>query len=287
MRNFLILLLLFFSTGLFAQEIPNSSFENWVSVGGGGYEDPANWNTANSTTYTAPFYLTTTNKTSDSNSGNYAAKLESKTILTFAVPGLITLGEFSVDIWTQNSSITGGIPFNIRPDKMKLYYKYEPTSGDNFRIGMWLLKNNGTDTPDTIGTALYENGIPKTQFTALSLDIDYRSNETPDILNIIAVSTNPDNPRAGSTLIVDDFVFECSTGIISIEMLNDIVWPNPATEVIYVNEKYANSGISVYDNKGILLFRDFSKTIDISMLPKGIYYVKIADSQKIQKIIKL
>lgn len=199
-----IIIFLMLSNRLAAQEIPNAGFENWVNAGS--FQNPEFWDTANmSVLFNA---VITTSKTTDSHSGSYAARMETKNFLTFTIPGLVTLGNFEIDIWNMQTSITGGTPFNLRPDKLNFYYKYNPAPGDKMRIGMWLLRNDGTSIPDTVATALFESSEPVQNYTLLSMNIEYRSDQTPEILNIIAVSSNPENPAAGSVLFIDDLEFE-------------------------------------------------------------------------------
>lgn len=288
--HIVIWILLLFSIKLHAQEIPNSSFEMWENLGE--YENPEFWDTGN--VMNSGVGVITTYKTEDANSGNFAAKLETKSFLTFTIPGLITLGNFEVDIWTQQSSITGGIPFNLRPDKMKVYYKYNPADGDNLRIGMWLLRDDGSEIPDTVGTALFESQETVNEYTQLVMDIEYRSDEVPEILNIIAVSSNPDNPVAGSILFIDDFLFECSTGIINLVISDDIVYPNPVNDVLFINPDYKGNQIEVLNNKGQIIIQHKSRSseqIDVSVLQPGAYFIRIYQPENNsvinQKIIKL
>lgn len=285
-----LLYVIIFQASLNAQEIPNNSFESWLNVGD--YENPEFWDTGNN--MNSGVGVVTTTKSEDSNSGSFSARLETKNFLTFTVPGLVTLGDFEVDIWTQESSITGGVPFDIRPDKISVYYKYNPAEGDNMRIGMWLLRDDGTDVPDTVATALYESTETVSNFTKITLDIDYRSNETPEILNIIAVSSNPDNPIDGSVLYVDDFMFECSTGILNVKMSNNIVYPNPAENILMINHNYINDKIEILDKKGKLVKTNnpsVSDNINISNLPAGVYFIRITRSNENiiinQKILKI
>jgi hypothetical protein len=287
----LLLLIINFSLNIFSQDIPNSSFNNWIMIDD--YENPESWETANSITYTNPIYVTTTNKTQDSYSGDFAVELESKQVLTFVVPGFITLGDFDIDIWTQESSITGGIPFNIRPDKIKLYYKYFPAENDFFRIGMWMLKNNGTENPDTVGTALFESYQQKDAYTEIVLNVEYRTNEDPEILNIMAVSSNPDNPVVGSKLIIDDISFICSTGISEIKIISDAIYPNPVDDIIFLNEKYLSFNFEIINTKGQTVFKSQkikSEKINVAEFPAGIYLIKFINEEKnekyVQRIIK-
>lgn len=293
----LILLLLISIYGIFyGQTVPNNSFEEWYQHSAG-HLDPVGWNTANATTNVFPINKVTTERTEDAYSGNYAAKLSSKTVLTFVAPGFITLGEFNINLFTQQTSITGGINFNLKPEKLKLYYKYTPAQGDFFRIGLWMLRNDGTQIPDTVATALYEGYEPKNEFTPLEIELIYRNDFTPEILNITAVSSNPDAPVAGSVLIVDKIELDYPTfsGSNIIDKTISIIFPNPSTDIIYLNDlldfNLVNI-IEILDIQGKEIFKfenNFENGIDISSLQKGNYVIKVYTSNIIhsQKFIKL
>jgi hypothetical protein len=125
MKVFLLhLFLLLFASSLSSQEIPNHSFENWIDIGN--YQNPEFWDTGNMSVFFNP--VITTSKTTDSYSGTFAARMETKDFLTFTIPGLVTLCDFEIDIRNLEFSITGGTPFNLRPDKLNLYYKYTPAA---------------------------------------------------------------------------------------------------------------------------------------------------------------
>ncbi len=285
----LLFFLVFGVLSVHAQIVPNGDFESWGSFGS--YENPEFWSTAND--ITSSLGVITTQKTTDSYTGDFAALMEAKTVLTFSVPGLITLGDFTIDIWSQQSEITGGIPFDLRPDKINLHYKYTPVPGDNFRIGMWLLRDDGTDVPDTVATALF-NGFDGTDgYNLLSLNIEYRSEETPEILNIIAISTNPDNPVIGSVLKIDDIYFECSTGIEQRIVSAGITYPNPAKDFLFVNKEFINMTVEVYNQQGVILRRinnSFESRVSVAELPAGMYFIRAYNSESseiyYQKIIK-
>jgi hypothetical protein len=70
-----------------------------------------------------------------------------------------------------------------------------------------------------------------------------------------------------------------------------ILYPNPATEKLYINNSnYANSTILIFDIQGNLILSKQmdSNPIDISGLEKGIYVVKLVGSENvlITKFIK-
>ncbi|MDD3687482.1 MAG: PCMD domain-containing protein [Bacteroidales bacterium] len=285
--SFLILIITSVS---FSQEIPNNSFETWTEASAG-HEDPDYWSTANSTTNVFPIYKITTTKTEDAYDGSYAAMLSSQTVLTFVAPGFVTLGDFSIDLWTQVTSITGGIEYTMRPSKLKVWYKYTPAETDNMRIGMWMLRNEGFEVPDTVATALYESGASINEYTQIEIDVEYRNEFNPEILNIIAVSSNPDGPVAGSVLYIDKFELEYSTGIIqeSQSVLN--VFPNPVTDYILMPEYFSGSNFTITNMGGQIVYKGFyiaENPILISDFSSGIYVLNVEKNGIIhsQKFIK-
>ncbi len=292
MKILLVFLLsfLFIVNNVFSQEIPNNNFEIW-NTATEGHEDPESWNTANPTTNISPINVITTEKTTDAYEGNYAAKLTSHTVLTFVAPGFVTLGDFDINIWTQETSITGGIEYNLYPDKLNLYYKFIPQDGDSFRIGMWLLRDDGTEVPDTVATALYDGFEEKSEYTYLSIPIEYRNDFVPEILNIIGVSSNPNNPVVGSVLYIDKFELEYSTGIIKQQDDNELDLTNPIKDVILINNYFSNSEYKIYTLNGQLIkssILDHGNSIDVGNLASGIYIFSIIKDGLIhsQKLVK-
>ncbi|MDD4149019.1 MAG: T9SS type A sorting domain-containing protein [Bacteroidales bacterium] len=273
-----IAIVFFVFNSAIAQDVPNNSFETWITASQG-HEDPESWSTANSTTNTFPIYKVTTEKTDDAYDGNYAAKLTSITVFTLVAPGFITLGDFDINVLTQVTSITGGIDFNLYPNKLNAYYKYSPAPGDFFRFGMWMLRDDGTSVPDTVATALFNGYDAKSEYTFLSVDVEYRNNFPPEILNIIAISSNPDEPVVGSVLFIDKIELEYTTGII--ENLTDelSIFPNPTADYFTINDYFTDSKITIYDLAGKLVYSINNyrgEQILISDFSSGQYLVKIS-----------
>ena len=131
----LILLLAFSLTNITAQEINNNDLENWLSEGD--YEIPEGWETSNEASASVTL---TVEKTTDAYSGNYAARLESASIVGFVSPAFITTARFEFDLWTQSAELFGGSYFPYRPEKISGYYKYTPaTADDHAVVGVFLL----------------------------------------------------------------------------------------------------------------------------------------------------
>jgi hypothetical protein len=288
-HTFTILAFVFFALFVNAQQVPNNSFELWQTADEG-HEDPVSWGTANSTTNVFPINKVTTEKTNDAYDGSFAAMLTSKTVLTFVAPGFITLGQFDIDLWTQVTSITGGIEYNLYPDKLTAFVKYAPAEGDFFRLGMWMLRDDGTEVPDTVATALYDGSESLDEYTFISVDVDYRNEFEPEILNIIAISSNPDNPVAGSILHIDKIELEYSTGIVNYQASKLSVFPNPASDYITINSFFKDSDVLIYDILGNLVKKQTSyqgQKITVSNLKAGQYIVRISKNgiNHSQKII--
>lgn len=285
-----ILIILVFTSVSFSQEIPNNSFESWTEAAEG-HEDPDSWSTANSTTNVFPIYKITTTKTDDAYDGSYAAMLTSQTVLTFVAPGFVTLGDFSIDLWTQVTSITGGIDYTMRPSKLKVWYKFTPAETDNMRIGMWMLRTEGFEVPDTVATALFESGANIQEYTQVEIDVEYRNEFNPELLNIIAVSSNPDGPVAGSVLYIDKFELEYSTGIIQETQSVLNVYPNPVSDYILMPEYFSGSKFTITNVAGQIIAKgvyDAVNPVLISDFSSGIYVLNVEKNGIIhsQKFIK-
>ena len=103
-----------------AQTIPNNGFETWINHGH--YDDPQYWDTPNQEVCLFLFlYTTVVSKSTDYQSGNFSAKLETKQlpVVGVVVPGVITLGNLTINIVNQTYTISGGVPINDMPTHLK------------------------------------------------------------------------------------------------------------------------------------------------------------------------
>jgi hypothetical protein len=191
----------------FSQQVPNFEFENWT----GG--KPVSWDASNESVVGTTF-TTVTQITSGQHSGLSSVKIETLTKNIFilgdvTLPGILTLGEFNLDIASQSGTITGGIIFPHRPSKLKGYYKSEPASGDRCMIAVGLSKLYGS-TRDTIGYGEVFFSTAVTTWTPFEIVIDWTNSDIPDSLNIIAASSDLINSifTNGSKLWIDSLYFE-------------------------------------------------------------------------------
>ena len=211
MKHFLFFLVAFgLILGLNAQNIPNGDFENWTG------DIPDGWDTSNENVLGMAQFTNVTAETIGAPSGTTAAKVTSTTENIFGtditLPGILTLGDFVLDVGNQTASINGGIPFPHRPTAIKGYYKALPVGDDVPMIAVGLsLWNETTNQRDTIGFAFGEYDQVVSEWTQFEIPIQWETSEIPDTMNIIIASVNllTDTEFAdGSTIWVDGLYFE-------------------------------------------------------------------------------
>lgn len=256
--------------------IPNADFESWTQHSN--YDSPNFWSNPNSTTASLNIFPVT-KESVIKHSGLHSVKIQSKSIFGTPIPGLITLGDFSVNIVTMQATISGGIEFTARPNSLKGYFQYEPVSNDEAFIGILMLKKTG-NIWDTIGTGQFRNSTRIVNWTEFSADITYTSTENPTHMNIIIVSSDINLPQPNSTLYIDNLRL---TYPMSIDETNNndikIFYSNDNLNII--NPKSHNIDIiEIYNLEGKLIFNQninsFSENININVsgLKKGIYLIK-------------
>ena len=71
--------------------------------------------------------------------------------------------------------------------------------------------------------------------------------------------------------------------------LNISIYPNPTSDIVYINGNYSQLKVGVFDILGKqLMNKSITNTIDISQLEKGVYVLQLSDGSKLstQRIIK-
>jgi hypothetical protein len=204
----------FFIGDLKAQTpVPNGDFENWINYGS--YENPQYWDTPNQAIeFALPLGTQVVTKSTDHESGNYSAKLESQqlTFPSIVVPGVVTLGTLTIDILNQTFSVNGGVPISDKPTHLKGFYKFQPKGGDSCAIGIGLTKwKNGTR--DSVGIGAFSTHDTINVWTPFYAWINYVLDEQPDTFNILAISSADSTGTAGTVLFVDNISLDYSVGI--------------------------------------------------------------------------
>ncbi|NOX46179.1 MAG: T9SS type A sorting domain-containing protein [Chlorobi bacterium] len=183
------------SFGLFAQSIPNSSFENWAQLTY--FEEPDQFNTSNPLSYSTTNSANVT-KTTDAHSGSFAARLETISTGNGILPGAVFIGQLGEE------TISGGIPFAERPDSVKGFAKYNVADLDTANVAV-LFKKFGAP----IGLCFIQFTGTQNNWEEFSAPVTWLIPViSPDTLaTVIVSSTIFADPISSSTITVDDIHF--------------------------------------------------------------------------------
>lgn len=194
----LVLVFCTISFSLFAQSIPNSSFENWSQQTY--YDDLDQFTTSNPLTYVATETANVT-KTTDAHSGNFAAKMETIGSAGGPIPGAVFIGQIG------EGNINGGVPFIERPDSIKGFAKYDVQAMDTAYVAV-LFKVFGAP----IGICFIQFTGAQNEWEEFSAPISWLVPVLPPdtMATGIVSSTIFSQPISGSSITVDDVHF---TGI--------------------------------------------------------------------------
>jgi hypothetical protein len=258
-----------------AQTIPNNDFENWAE-NDEGFMDPTDWGTSNvkiDVVLDVYEFNTVTQIDSDVYSGTYAAEAtnvynDMGALGEAIIPGILTLGEFVLDIANSSGSIEGGLPFTDRPYYLKGYFKSAPEPGDSAMIAIGISKwNTATDERDTIGLGVMYSSEVVDTWTEFEIPIDWTSTENPDSMNIVICPSNlmeNDVFIEGSSISVDsvwlDYTEPEDLIITSVETIDDIV----------VDFGTAFGDLTLPDSLGVILDDASTDTLAVSW-NEGVY----------------
>ena len=275
--------------------VPNGSFETWTNFGN--YENPQYWDTPNQETTAIPLFGTpVVTKSTDHEDGSYSAKLETKHILLIPlnIPGVVTLGTLTVDLTLLTYTITGGAPIHDKPTHLQGFYKYLPQGGDSCAIGIALYKTIG-NVADTIAFGTFSTHDTVSDWTPFSAWIDYYTDDTPDTMNILAISSAQDTSTAGTTLYVDNIILDYTVGIEPQNPQTGIrIYQDRETKRLMLFFDFNNpqqTSVTLYNMSGQIvgstatgLVQKQRQVIPYKDLGKGVYVLEIIhDNQKMTK----
>lgn len=232
--------------------------------------------------------------------GDFAPKMKSN-FLKFGenkeifLPGVV--GAMTVLIDEQSAKF--GRAWTSRPESVRGYMKYAPVNGDSASIFVKLYKfNPQTKVRQVIGYVEQFYKATITDWTKFELPIKYLSDEEPDSVTVLFVSSAGYNfddlfackGQIGSTLWVDDveFLYEGGNGggNTANEVFNALkvsVYPNPATDILnLVVEEDAQ--LTIMNQAGQVVRRQAVKAgenqVDVSELKAGFYAYQVVGVQK-------
>jgi hypothetical protein len=235
-QAFILLMLCYLYQASAQNAIPNPGFENWENGGNffNSYQNPQGWGTLNNAT--SLLGVETVKRTTNSqfvHSGNAAIKLETFFIalLNRTVQGICVTGSINID----TEQVEGGLPYNLRPDYFSGWFQYYPAGADTGQaaavLTKWNLLLQKRDTIAIAGKWFLQQNNSYQQFQS---PFEYWSEESPDTLMVILVSSSQFEPVVGSVMYIDDLSLNFSTTVQKPTSLSNIsVYPNPASDFIH------------------------------------------------------
>lgn len=319
MKKTLVLLTALLTVSLaWAQQLPDGGFEEWKTGKthqGKTYDDLANpfWQTLNVLS-TLPPEMGTGPVVVFKEQGKhgYCPKMESNELTlgekTIFLPGVV--GAMTVIIDKQTAHF--GRPYSGKPESLKGYMKYAPVNGDSASIfvEVYYTKDGKREMAGRVEKK-YFNAMPT--WTEFDLPIRYRVEDDVEIDSICVLFVSSAGydfddlfnckGQIGSTLMVDGCRFvidgndpgapdanlpenEDKPLIVAnetVNMLNVIVYPNPATDVLNVTVE-ENAQLTIFDQAGRVLLQQAvqagENALNITELKAGFYTYRVANAQK-------
>lgn len=309
-KYFIVFFYILAQHGLFAQNYPNGTFEEWQYTSQESiYANYWRWGAFN--TPCSPFNVLL-ERTDDSFQGNWAAKVESKICYDdFGQPRLQAghLYTSETESGLVPAPLTWSIEYTERPQELSFHYQFHREGIDSAAVYL-LLFNYDIDTHfvDTVATASGYISDETTTYEEFVLPIDYLKETQPSFIHIIFICSKTigdlgqvtytpayENAHPGTTLWIDNVVLRGGTVNTTSPQekgWNFSAYPNPTEDEIHIDipQQIQVDKVQVYDNQGRVVkeFKDFGNTLNISDISKGIYYLKLETNKgtRFKKVIK-
>ena len=278
MKKHLLSIKLFLTTLLFASnisaQIPNEGFEQWSG------SNPVSWVSGNVEGFT--FVTPSGNPLS----GQFEARLETKSIMGNLVPAVLSAG-----------SDGEGFPVSQRHGQLSFYYKFSKTVNTAYLFVSVGFKKG----EDGIGAGVLAINTPADNYTPVTIPVTYINEEIPD-LGVILIQVTDQNlsPAAsGSYAEIDDLSFSIltdvndeSAGVNDFSLEQNFPNPfNPSTRINYQIAKDNFVTLKVYDiigNEVAALVNNqqpagkYSVDFNSANLPSGVYLYRLQAGNYIQ-----
>ncbi len=293
-KTIILIFVLSLSLNSFAQtQLPGSDFENWTqnyynstfpSLFYWELEPTSIWSSPNEgVTIAANF---PTERTSDAQSGSYAARMETKSIFLVPAGGTLFTGYLIPNMTSTKAML--GVPFTDKPSSINGYYKYTPAyynggqSIDSCAIHAMLSYWDGSQRV-IIAEAIYFSSDTVTNYTAFSIPFVYFLPNTPDTITVVFSSSKNGESFVGgigSTLYIDNVSFDYSN---SIDKFTDKIAYQKRYEKDQINlifEKAFSGEIRLFTiNAQEVFYQEFNEEENISVplnsLHSGVYILEI------------
>lgn len=240
-----------------AQQIPNGSFEQWAYNSTTLSYEPVGWTTNN-----IGFYK---------DSGCYRYKTPKS--------GNLALGmktNFVGNTYLKPAFSSALFAFTGKPTNMIGYIKGELALDDTIAIIVQLTNKN-----KEVASGLYYTYQSQNNYIKFVNPLTYINAQTPDTCKIIIFSLSRERDDTMTNMAIDDLSFEYPANIHSSASISQHlkVYPNPATDFLNIESslEYSKAEITTSIGSTQSITIDHNK-IDISTLSKGVYYLKLSNS---------
>ncbi len=252
-----IILVFLFGITVKAQQVPNSSFEQWEQDNTTGTFEPVGWDTKNMALYGD----TNVRRSNSPKTGNLACGLKTNFIANVIVlPGMLYT---TFAISQRPSTLTGYIKGNLALDDTSLVYV--------------TVKKDTT----VIGEGFFYTTQSLNNYIKFIVPLNYTSQDDPDSCTILVLGgTGSTMDDTASFSVVDDFALTYpSTRVTTLKSETDFtVYPNPTNGLLTVSTDRAYQSITIYTSTGqkINTFQT-TESIDVSDLAEGLYFIVLTD----------
>lgn len=206
-------------------QIPNSSFENWTSMGT--YETPDQWGSLNHLTASSGVYTAT--KGTPGNPGNSYLQVTSRATSTGVVPGIVTCGVLD----TTSMQPVSGFALAQRPQELTGNWQYMSFSGSPGSIKITLTRwDSINEQREIVASAIQSLPGMVMSWSYFSINIDYLTGNMPDTC-LIVLEASGSVPSDNDYLWVDNLNFNGNVIGISDQSMQEndiIVSPNPSSD---------------------------------------------------------
>jgi hypothetical protein len=293
MKKLLLSTICCFSAASIFSQIPNSSFENWTSMGT--YDVPNGWGTMNNTTTSSGVYTAT--KGSPGSPGNYYLKLTSKTVGANVVNGIAVSGQLD-SVTMQPKS---GFSFTQRPTGLTGKWQHMIFGSSQGSISITLTRwDAGMNVRIPVGSGRVTLSGMAMSWANFTVPITYVDGNNPDTC-IIVLQASGNTPTNNDYLWVDNLAFSgIAAGIENnTSFINELkIYPNPSTEKITIDMNLKNSekiSLELLDITGkVILVKDAGmlkgeskQNLDVSGISNGSYFLRISSPSdcEVRKIV--
>jgi len=277
MKQLLLAISILIGTSIYAQQIPNGGFENWVQEPYG--EEPANWGELSLQLLNSliPGILDSTIvKSQDAYSGNYAMELRSKAVsdtITDTIIPLVMLNLKNDNLDSASMKITNTLL------SLSGYIKQDLVAVDSNSTSISVfVYSEGSFT----GIGAIEFNVDIVDYSSFDIPIFYFDTIASDSIEIWITGGNSVAPVPGNIMLLDEFElhYQTATGLEETISSEISVYPNPFNDQLIIELQPSNTmEFKLYSILGEMVLKgnvnSDINTIDLSNLPPNIYFLKM------------